>query len=169
APFAYITAPTGYQYGWSVPPPGNQVPIGPYQTLLISNPIANSVYTVTLVNGNYCYSTITYTLVPSAVSINAIGTTSSCIGGSSGSATVYSSGSSSGYSYTWTNSTNSVVGTSSVVSALSPGSYTVSVSGGLCGTATAITTIGTASTTAEMQVLKLYCNIPATMCPNGVG
>ncbi len=161
---ATICAPLGYiSYTWTAaagapPIPSSQ---GSLSCLTISNPIANSVYTVLLTTASGCIYTATYIISSTQVSITAVGSQSSCIGGSSGSASVVAAGSGAGYIYSWINSTNSVVSTYSTASNLSPGIYTVNVSAAgsssnTCGNANATVSIGTQAISA-ISVLKPYC------------
>jgi hypothetical protein len=96
------------------------------------------------------------------VSISALGTTTSCSMGASGSASVIGAGSATGYNYEWSNSTNSVVSTSSVAANLPTGNYTITLSAAgsqsaVCGTATAAVVINTA-VPGIINILKPYCN-----------
>ncbi len=164
---ATIAAPFGYaQYSWLAP---SAYPISVAQSsvtvLTLTNAVAGNVYTLTMVSpGGNCTFTQTFTLNPTSVGIIGLGATPSCLLGSSGSATVVGGGSGSGYTYTWINSTNSVVSTSSVANNLPAGVYSVSVHAAgsqstTCGTATATTTVSTLPT-GVTSIVKLYC-------PNG--
>src|SRR5262249_30262693 len=105
---AQIAAPLGYaQYQWYAPNPGNPpIPIGPLyngntSVVTVTNPIPSTVYTVQLVTASGCTFTAVDTLKFSTVSIIGLGTTSTCPGGASGSATVQGNGSGTGYNYSW--------------------------------------------------------------------
>ena len=142
-----LVAPAGYaSYQWIAPSTGNvPLPQGTMNILAITNPVPASVYSLNLFNSNGCMYTKTYTLSHTQTSIAAIGSQPSCPNGASGSASVVAIGSGSGYAYSWTNSLTAVVGTQSVATGLSPGNYTVTVSGpsgSSCGTATAAVSVG---------------------------
>jgi hypothetical protein len=167
---AQISAPIGYTtYQWYAPGSGSiAAPQGTMSTLTISNPISNSIYTVMMVAPSGCIYTATYAIVPSTLQIVALGSNSSCIGGSSGSASVVAFGSGAGYIYSWINSSNSVVATSSIVSNLASGIYSIQVtaagsSSSTCGTANNTVTIGSAAPGLVSQ-LKPYCNNEAYLC-----
>jgi hypothetical protein len=146
---AQISAPLGYlSYQWIAPGAGTiATPQGTMQTLTISNPVANSIYTVQVQNFTGCTISFTYALVTSSVNIAAIGTSSTCPNAAYGSAIVAANGSGTGYSYTWLSSTNTIVTTNSLIIGLSPGMYTVNLaalgsSSATCGNAQAGFTIG---------------------------
>jgi hypothetical protein len=148
---ANISAPPGYSsYSWTATGtvsslPANQATLS---TVTITNPVAGSVYTVLCTNPGLCSTSFSYSLATTQVSVAGIGMGNSCAGGSAGSATVHATGSSLGYSYQWTNSTSSVVSTSSVAVSLPPGTYNVAVSASgsiSCGTASTSVTILSAS------------------------
>lgn len=91
----------------------------------------------------------------------------SCVLGASGSATVLASGSGSGYTYSWTNATNSVVGTSSVVSNLPSGNYSITVNATgspSCGISTRTLYIGIAPPTV-IYTSKNYCGVESILSP----
>ncbi|MBL7933516.1 MAG: hypothetical protein JNL60_16545, partial [Bacteroidia bacterium] len=142
---AQISAPLGYAtYSWSGP---STLAAGQstLATITITNPVLGSVWTVTMVTPTGCVFTTTNALNPTTVAIAAALTNSSCIGGASGSATVFGTGSGNGYTATWTAaSNNSVVGTGTVVNNLAPGVYSVTVAGlgTSCGTAMTTVTVG---------------------------
>jgi len=171
---AQIQAPLGFSYyQWISPFTGTIAsPQGNMSNLIITNPIANSIYTVNLYTTGGCMFTSTYALVYTNVSIGAVGSNSTCIGGNGGSATVVANGSSSGYTYSWLNSTSSVVSTASTVSNLSPGTYTVNVSAAgsassTCGNASITATIGVAPPSI-ISIVKPFCNSEAYLC-GGIG
>jgi len=165
---ATINAPVGYaQYFWTAPP---AYPISVSQSTLsslsLTNAVAGSVYTVTLMStGGNCIFTSTFALVNTSVSIAGIGSYSTCTGGSSGSATVVASGSGAGYNYLWTNSTNVAVGTNSTVTNLANGIYTVHVTASgtqslTCGMAISTITVTTAPLGVN-HIYKPYCGTQA--------
>jgi len=159
-----IAPPLGYlSYQWISPFTGSiAAPQGTMSTITVTNPVANSVYSVMLQTYSGCTFISTMAIVPSTVTIAASISNSSCAGGASGSASIVSSGSGAGYNYAWYNSTNSVVGTNSIVNNLSPGTYTVMVTAtgsqsASCGTASTTILVGT-NPAAFTQVLKPFCS-----------
>ncbi len=160
---AQLSMPVGYlSYQWISPVSGTvAAPQGTMSTLTVTNPVANSVYSVVLQTASGCSFISTLAIVPSTVSILASASNSSCAGGASGSATIATCGSGGGYNVAWYNSTNSLVGTSHTVSNLSPGTYSVVVTTGSegvsCGIASSIITIGT-NTNNFTQTVKPFCN-----------
>lgn len=158
---ATIAAPAGYNsYQWYGPNGIIPAPQGTLSVLTVTNPIPGQTYTVQLVSQGGCQLNAINTLNTSTISIAGIGSSPSCPGGSSGTATVQGNGSGSGYTYTWTNSTNSVVGSSSVVVNLPTGIYSVTIAGlgnAMCGAASATVSIGTA-TPSTQNLYKPFCN-----------
>lgn len=175
---AIIAAPLGYStYSWvppitSAPIPASQATLS---TLTINNPIPNSVYTVYLQGSSGCQYTSTNAIVFTSVNIAGIGSTSTCIGGSSGSATVQGTGSGAGYNWTWLNSNSLTVGSGSttgnigIVNGLSPGVYSVVLTGlgaSGCGSAVATTTV-VQGPAGIVNVLKPYCGNEAYLSVTG--
>ena len=158
---ATIAAPAGYNsYQWYGPNGIIPAPQGTLSVLTVTNPIPGQTYTVQLVSQGGCQLSAINTLNTSTISIAGIGSSPSCPLGSSGTATVQGNGSGSGYTYTWTNSTNSVVGSSSVAVNLPAGIYSVTIAGlgnAMCGSASTTVSIGTA-TTATQNLYKPFCN-----------
>jgi MBG domain (YGX type)/SprB repeat/Putative Ig domain len=104
----------GYTYSWS--PSGG--------TAATATGLAAGSYTVTVTDANGCTATRNYTITqPSAISTSGSQTNVSCNGGSNGSASVFPSGGTSGYTYSWSPSG----GTAATASGLAAGSYTVTV------------------------------------------
>lgn len=160
---ATITGPYGYvHYQWisqGILPGPIPAPQGTMSTLSVINPIVGSVYTLTTISVAGCHYAMTYTIQPSTVAIFGVGASSSCVNGSSGSATVLAIGSSIGYNYTWLNSSNSIVGNQSVISNLAPDVYKAvvqSAAGSGCGTSTITTTVGIAPPSVT-KLFKPYC------------
>jgi len=158
---ATIAAPAGYNsYQWYGPNGIIPAPQGTLSVLTVTNPIPGQTYTVQLVSQGGCQLSAINTLNTSTISIAGIGSSPTCPGGSSGTATVQGNGSGAGYTYTWTNSTNSVVGSSSVAVNLPAGIYSVTIAGlgnAMCGVASTTVSIGTA-TTATQNLYKPFCN-----------
>jgi len=127
---ASIQGPLGYTtYSWVAPSGGSIAPSqASLSAITVTNPIPGSTYTLNLATQAGCLFATTYTLYFSSVGISALGTSPTCSLGTSGSGTVLASGSGSGYNYTWLNSANFVISTSSVVTNLSPGIYSINVS-----------------------------------------
>jgi gliding motility-associated-like protein len=165
---AQISAPLGYsQYQWYAPNGGNPaIPVGAgfggnTPNMTVVNPVPGTVYTVQLVTASGCTFTAIDTLKFSTVSIIGLGTTSTCPGGASGSATVQGNGSGTGYNYAWysTQSPNTSIGSASVITNLGPGVYTVGISGfgaAGCGSAAATVTVGT-SPPNVYSIIKPFC------------
>jgi hypothetical protein len=157
--YANITAPPGfYSYQWISPVTGTIIPGANSNTLSITNPTAGATYTMIAGTVNGCSATSTFMLAYSQVHIGGYGTTPACPGGSNGSATVAAIGSANGYTYTWLNSGNSAISNASIVSGLSPGTYTVIVgaNGASCGVDTIAVTIGTTAITKQ-SIFTGYC------------
>jgi hypothetical protein len=174
---ALINAPFGYaSYQWygpgsgpSNPGPLIAAPVGTQAALVISNPNPGAVYTVDLTTPSGCVFVSTNTLSYSQVNIAGIGSTTTCIGGSSGSGTVVGNGSGTGYNYNWLNSSGVTVGTASVVTGLAPGVYSVILTGmgaSGCGSAVATTTV-TAAPPPVQIFLKPFCGTQAFLSVNG--
>jgi len=158
---ATIAAPAGYNsYQWYGPNGMIAAPNGTLPVLVVNNPIPGQTYTVQLISQGGCQLNAINTLNTSTISIAGIGSSPTCPGGASGSATVQGNGSGAGYTYTWTNSTSSVVGTNSVATGLPAGIYTVTIAGSgaaLCGSASGTVSIGSA-TAATQNLYKPFCN-----------
>jgi gliding motility-associated-like protein len=167
---ATIAAPSGYSsYQWYGPNGIIPAPQGTLSVLTVTNPIPGQTYTVQLISQGGCQLNAINTLNTSTISIAGIGSSTTCLNGSSGSATVQGNGSGAGYTYTWTNSSNSVVGTSSVAINLPAGIYSVTIAGlgnSMCGSASA--TIAVASgTPVPQKILKPYCGGQAFLTTGG--
>ncbi|MBX3165534.1 MAG: gliding motility-associated C-terminal domain-containing protein [Bacteroidetes bacterium] len=166
---ANIAAPSGYaSYMWGPPPGGQPIPPGQccVPVLTISPaPSPGAVYTVTMTSQSGCQFVTTNTVAYTTVGVAGIGASPSCSNGASGSATVVGSGSSLGYSYVWKNSLGTTVGTQSTATGLAPGIYSVTISGGLCGTTTETVEVGIGG--FQMQtVLKPFCGNIAYIQPS---
>lgn len=171
---ATIQGPMGFtEYQWAAPA---GFPLAPSQstlsTISITNAVAGNVYSLSVMNpGSFCGYTTTYTLVHNPVNVVAIGASTTCVGGASGSASVAASGGNgSGYVYTWL-STHSVVGTGTTVSNLTQGTYTVNVTSATsslsCGSASAMITVNT-GTHGVINALKPFCGANFILCsPQG--
>lgn len=164
---AVIQAPQGYSsYQWVSPTTGT-IPAnmgGTATSYTVTNPVANSVYSVALQTASGCHFIGTYTLASSSVNILSVNSGSACAGGgTNGTATITANGSGTGYNYTWTDATNSVVGTSSVLSNVPAGVYTVSltaIGSTVCGSASSTVLIGTAPANT-LSLLMSYCGTEA--------
>lgn len=167
---ATLSGPLGYaQYQWVSPQTGSiSPPQGTMSNITIQNPFVNSIYTLQAISPTGCYYTMTASIVSSTVAITALAANTTCINGSSGSATVLASGSSTGYNYQWINQSNSVVATSSVASNLSAGIYSVQVSATgnqACGTDGA--TLAINSVISNNVRFQSYCNNKAIIQVQG--
>jgi gliding motility-associated-like protein len=168
---AQINAPLGYSsYQWIAPGPSTiAAPMGTMSAITLTNPIPGSVYTVNLVSPSGCQFVSTNTIVFTQVNVSGLGSSSTCINGASGSATVIGNGSGTGYNYTWLNSTSSVIGTSSVVNNLAAGVYSIILSGlgaSGCGSAVATTTINNAPQ-GVTPIFKPFCGSSAFLSTSG--
>ncbi|MCX8081721.1 MAG: hypothetical protein N3F09_10850, partial [Bacteroidia bacterium] len=152
---AQIVAPPGYvSYQWWGP---NIVGPSNTQSINVNPAIVGNVYTVNMVTPTGCTTTLQHTLNISQPTITGVGSLPTCIGGSSGSATVFVAGSNNGYTYTWTAPGNSVVSSNSTAVNLSPGIYTVQVAGVSCGTPVATTVQVISIPPIPKNVTKPYC------------
>lgn len=167
---AQIYAPLGYaSYQWYAPS-SPTVPVssqfgGNTPVLTATNAVAGAIYTVQMTSAAGCLFTAVDTLNYSSVFVAGIGSNSTCPNGASGTATVLGGGSSVGYNYNWTNSLGLGIGTTSVITGLSPGIYSVQISatGSLnCGSASATVAIGVAPN-AFFAGLGQYCGTQATL------
>ncbi len=144
-----LTAPGGYStYQWTGP--SGPISIGNggnTGTATISPVTAGQVFTCAVTAPNGCSSIFTTTVSITTVSITAVGSTPSCPNGGSGTANVSATGSSSGYSYQWTNSLGAVVSSSQTATGLPPGNYTITVSSPMCGSTTSSVSVGVAPPT----------------------
>ena len=167
---ATIAAPQGYNfYQWVGPNGPIAAPMGTQAIITITNPIPGTSYTVNLTSSGGCQLSSISTLNTSTVMVAGIGSSTTCPNGSSGSATVQGAGSGAGYSYTWTNSSNSVVGNSSVAVNLPSGIYSVTIAGAgnaMCGQASATVAVGV-GTPQTQYLYKPYCNGQAYLQTGG--
>src|SRR5690606_36844541 len=112
---AQFTAPPGYvYYQWITPSGPVASPQGTMQVLNVSPAILNSTYTLIMTKANSCQFSKTSSVTQSQVQIGGLAVTGSCPGGSAGAATAFAVGSPAGYTYSWTNTSGSVVSTASV-------------------------------------------------------
>lgn len=153
-----LTAPAGYStYQWTGP--SGPVPVGNggnTGTATVTPVSAGQVFTCNVTAPNGCLSVFTTTISITTVSITGINSTPSCPNGSSGTASVTATGSSSGYTYQWLNSVGATVGTTSNATGLSPGTYSVVVSSPLCGSATTTVNVGISA--------PAFYSLPAPFC-----
>jgi hypothetical protein len=112
---------TGYTSFWSAPTPSAA------KTITIGNPVPGNVYTLTATLPSGCMYLYTYTLAHSGVSANNLVVSPSCPNGTTGSATVLATGSSSGYQYSWKNNAGQSVGTNSYITNMPSGQYSLVV------------------------------------------
>lgn len=158
---AVLTAPLGYvAYQWyqlpsmtaMSPSVGGNTP-----TLTINPAIAGQVYQIKMTTPTGCTIALNDTIKISQVQITGVNSLPSCPGGSSGSATVHVTGSNTGYGYSWVNSANTVVSTSISAQNLTPGIYSVTVSGVSCGPPVTTTVLVGTSPPNYYQQIKNYC------------
>lgn len=157
---AIVTAPSGYvAYQWFGPNVFTPVSVangGNTQTMTANPAIVGQTYTVNMVTPTGCTVQLTNTITISNVTITSVGSIPTCPGGNSGSANVSVAGSNNGYTFLWQNSLAQTVSTSSVANNLSPGIYTITVSGISCGQATRTVQVGVAAPT-YYNINKGYC------------
>ena len=171
---AGIVAPLGYaSYQWTGPAGVSYTPaLANAPSITVSPVTVGQVFTVTMVSASGCTFTAKDTIKTSSAYINGIATQSTCPGGASGSATVYASGSSSGYTFSYTCISNPTVNLSSQTTAtvinLTPGTYSATVvgGGGTCGTASGTFQIGT-SPPNLFFLTKPYCGNKAYLTTVG--
>jgi len=176
SPSMTIQGPLGYSnYLWIAQVGATTIPISQssMNVLSILTPSIGSVYHLMSWNSNsLCPSNNSYTFTgaPSTITASVL-TKPSCPEGSSGSGTVFATGSSSGYNYLWYNASNSLVATSSVALNLAPGIYSVvvnSINQPSCDSVTIAATIGAASLSPS-HILVGYCNNELLLCaPDGI-
>lgn len=164
---AQLFGPPGYNtYQWYGPP---NVALSPFiggntPTVTIANPVPGSIYTLQVLSFNGCLTSQTIALQSSSVSITGLGSFSSCVGGTTGSATVQANGSGTGYSYAWYGPQSpNIIGNTSSIGSLAPGIYTVNVSANNspgCGVASATVAIGLKAFTFY-GVVKSFCGTQA--------
>lgn len=103
------------------------------------SPTTSTTYTVTATNANGCTATAAATVtVASAFTISVTGTKPACFGGSDGTAKVTPTGSTTLYTYLWSNGA-----TTSKITGLAAGNFTVTVTDSKGCTATASATVNT--------------------------
>ncbi len=142
------TAPQGYTLS------ATQATTSP---LIIQNPVSGSVFSLSI-NHN-CLAT-TYTIQADTISLLGFGTSSTCVGGTIGSATIGLSGPLVPYSYTYTGTNTTIVTTQSCVSNLAAGFYTVTAttaSNAGCGAVTQTFQIGQQAVVFN-TTYHLFCN-----------
>jgi hypothetical protein len=170
-----VITPAPLYWSYTLIGPGNTFSTQTMQShFVIQNPVSHSVYTLIAQPplSDMCPPPLhkTYTLIATTASVTAITTNSVCYGASNGSSTVSLNISHGGYTYTWHNSNQVVVGTTPAVANLPAGAYTVTVTGvgsnSTCGTASATTMVNTAPP-ATTNFLKPLCNIDPTLCVTG--
>ena len=100
--------------------------------------VTNGSYTVTVTDASGCTASASFTITaPLAITISNTPTEVSCFGGTNGAITVIATGGSgSGYTYVWSNAS-----TSTAITNLIPGSYTLTVTDGNACTQSATYTI----------------------------
>lgn len=157
SPSASLVAPMGYMgYQW-LDPSNNPISGATAYSLSVSNPTVGNIYSVQLKAAKNCIQTQTVAISVSSISISNIGANGSCAGGSTGSATVNTSGGNGTLTYTWTSiSTGSIVSNSQTATGLPVGSYSVLVNSGSCGTTSGTVSVPIAAPIFSQQS-KSYC------------
>lgn len=163
-----LNAPAGYlTYQWLGPSgPVSAANGGNTSTATITPVSAGQVFTCNVTAPNGCSSAFQTTIAVTTVSITGVGSTPSCQNGTSGTANVSATGSSSGYTYQWLNSSGGSVGTSQTATGLSPGTYSIIVSSPLCGSATETVAVGISAPTFY-SLSAPYCGTTAWITTAG--
>jgi gliding motility-associated-like protein len=154
--FATIVAPPGFaNYQWYGPNSSTTpIPGGTNDTLIINPPTLLDTFYVTAVSTSGCVSNLSTVLEFTEISLSGTNITNSCLHGTTGSATLFPTGSSSGYTYLW-----STGDTTQTVTGLGPGTYTVHIesAGGFCGIIDTTIVVG-ANPVFATSVIVPYCN-----------
>ncbi|MEO8149225.1 MAG: T9SS type A sorting domain-containing protein [Bacteroidia bacterium] len=138
----------------------------PYTYLWNTNPVATTAavnnvpagtYTVVVTDKNGCVTTCSFTITqPLALTATATGTNVSCNGAANGTAAVTASGGTAPYTYLWN---NGAAATTSSISGLTPGIYTVTVTDfNGCTKTASITITQPAALTASVSHTNIACN-----------
>lgn len=154
--FATLVAPTGFtSYQWF---DQSGIMVGATNdTLIVPSAVAGTTYTVNMLSPGGCTISQTVSISLTTVSIVNLNSTSSCNGGTSGTAFVQAIGSNGIYTYTWTNTGNGqVVSNSQTATGLAPGSYSVLVASTTCGQASANLSVGV-SPPFFISLSKSFC------------
>lgn len=127
----------GYTYSWNTTP---------VQTSSFINSVIAATYSVTVIDANNCFVTVTSIISqpPSAVSVTASLSAPLCFGQPSASATATATGGTTGYNYSW--NTTPVQNTQNI-SNIPAGSYTVTATDANSCTATSTIVVATPPTT----------------------
>lgn len=163
-----LNAPGGYNsYQWIGPSgPISVANGGNTPTATITPVTAGQVFTCNVTAPNGCSSSFQTTVAITTISITGVGSTPSCQNGTSGTANVSATGSSSGYTYQWLNSSGGTVGTTQTATGLSPGTYSVVVSSPMCGSATETVSVGL-SPPSFYSLSAPYCGTTAWITTAG--
>ncbi|PBQ32644.1 hypothetical protein CNR22_12975 [Sphingobacteriaceae bacterium] len=154
--FATIVAPLGHiTYSWNTGGIPYNYAWGSQQQIIYAQAVySGQTYTLYLDQNYGCPQTIVYTFSNTPTVIDYVRTKPTCINGSAGSATVFSNAS----SYSWSNSTGSVISTSSVISNVAAGNYTVVALG--CNATSTVVTINS-GILAPTTVIQPFCGTVA--------
>lgn len=171
--YATLVAPPGFTgYQWFDP---NNLPVpgATSDTLIVNNPVIGQVYTVQMESYGGCMVSSTVSIVSSSVSIVNLSSSGTCAGGNSGTASVQTIGSNSGYTYVWTSTsgpnTGAIVGTTQIATGLSMGTYSVLVTSPGCGQASASLGVGFSPPQFSTQPHAFCGNSVAIPKPGGTG
>lgn len=161
---AAIAGPDGYDsYQW-LDPMGNVIPGETSDTLFINAPTIGDTFSLQILSQTGCVSTLQTAVQHTTVSVAAIASTPTCVGGSGGSVAVYPAGTTSGYNFLW-----STGDTTQVVYGLPAGTYSVHIESdsAVCGSVdTSITVIDSIVATAMVHD---FCDMVSTNIIAGAG
>ena len=171
---AVLTAPAGYvTYQWYLLP--GMIPQPPgiggnTPTLTVNPAIVGQVYQIKMTTPTGCTVSLNDTIKISGIQILNIGTSPTCPGGASGTATVNVTGSNTGYGFLWQNSFGATVSTTNTAVGLAPGVYSVTVSGVSCGPPATATVLVGSSPPTYSSYTKNYCgNLAILTATTGTG
>lgn len=157
-----------YIYTWVAP---NNSTISSGSANSINNLCAGNytVYVRDIPNNCIKFAVIAITQPP-AVTLTAVSQSITCFGANDGSGTVTATGGNSGaYTYSWTNSSNSVVATGSVATGLKPDTYVVLVRDAqLCPSIINVTILEPVGLTLNTSSVSLTCNSVNAICNGSI-
>ena len=147
----------GYTYSWV---DADDMSMTVISTAATATGLSAGTYSVTVTDANMCTATATVTITePPALSLSIDPTDVSCNGLSDGTATANVMGGTSGYTYSWTNSSNQVISTLATATGLGGGMYTVLVTDtNGCTISQTVTINEPAALAVSLNVMNISCN-----------